>query len=277
MAEGISASVGRTGYNQPADVKVVQGLLKRKGFDCGQVDGMCGRRTVQAIISFQSSFLRAPDGRVDPGGQTLSRLAKAASTPRAPAPGPSTPPPTVDTGSLTRLVDAPVRSAINGGLTAVSNSVMTQLLGEPRDSYSADCQPLTNARLRRNVTSASVGPFRVTGLAPAVRSLGEVMAEIQRMRPEVYRTMGTAGMLCCRYVRGSTKSISNHSWGTAIDLTLNGVLDRRGDGKVQHGLTLIAPIFNRFGWYWGATFPTEDGMHFEASRDLVTQWAGQLA
>ena len=83
-------------------------------------------------------------------------------------------------------------------------------------------------------------------------------------------------MLCCRLVRGSASAISNHSWGTAIDLTLNGVLDAYGDDKVQHGLTLIAPIFNRHGWYWGAVFRKEDGMHFEASRDLIDRWAGQI-
>lgn len=245
MAMSISASVGRDGLNQPADVKVVQALLNKRGFDCGQVDGRCGRRTVQAIISFQSRFARAPDGRVDPGGKTLARLNSQEAT---------LPPKPQLNESLTRTVPAPLRSAINGGLT-----------------------PVTNARLKRNITSASVGPFRVTGLGPAVKSLGEVMTEIQRMRPEVYKALGTAGMLCCRYVRGSTSSISNHSWGTAVDLTINGVLDRRGDGKVQYGLTLIAPIFNRFGWYWGATFKTEDGMHFEASQQLVKQWTGQLS
>ncbi|PTT91571.1 peptidoglycan-binding protein [Pelomonas sp. HMWF004] len=268
MAASISASVGRDGHNQPADVKVVQALLNQRGFDCGQVDGRCGRRTVQAIISFQSDFTRTPDGRVDPGGKTLARLNNEGAT---------MPPKPELNASLTRLVPAPLKSAINGGLKAVSNDFMTQALGAPRDSYAVDCQPLTNVRLKRNITSASVGPFRVTGLAPAVKSLNEVMSEIQRMRPEVYKALGTAGMLCCRYVRGSTSSISNHSWGTAVDLTLNGVLDRRGDGKVQYGLTLIAPIFNRFGWYWGATFKTEDAMHFEAGQELVTQWAGQLS
>jgi D-alanyl-D-alanine carboxypeptidase len=70
-----------------------------------------------------------------------------------------------------------------------------------------------------------------------------------------------------------TTAISNHSWGTAIDLTLEGILDTYGDGRVQVGLTLIAPIFNRRGWYWGAAFRKEDGMHFEASKALIEPWA----
>jgi hypothetical protein len=80
-------------------------------------------------------------------------------------------------------------------------------------------------------------------------------------------------MLCARLVRGSHDSISNHSWGTAIDLRLNGILDRRGDNRVQQGLVDIAPIFNQHGWFWGAGFGTEDAMHFEISDELIRKWS----
>ena len=79
-------------------------------------------------------------------------------------------------------------------------------------------------------------------------------------------------MLCARYVRGSQTNISNHSWGTAIDLTIEGQLDPRGNNQVQFGLQLIAPIFNAQGWFWGAGFTTEDGMHFEAGQALAGGW-----
>jgi hypothetical protein len=156
---------------------------------------------------------------------------------------------------------------------------MLSKLGAPLvgGGYTSQCQVPTAPRLRRNLVLDTVGPFRVTGLVPAVLSLKAVMADIRAEQPAVYRVLGTAGMLCCRLVRGSTTAISNHSWGTAIDLTLDGVLDAYGDDKVQHGLTLIAPIFNRHGWFWGAVFRKEDGMHFEGSQALVEQWAGQLA
>ena len=177
---------------------------------------------------------------------------------------------------LTTLVPRPDAHTMNPGLVAVSSSYMVQSLGQPRHSYSQDCQPLTNEKLKKHIVSKSVGPFRATGLDLAVESLAAVMEDIRKEQPAVYAALGTAGMLCCRNIRGSTTGISNHSWGTAIDLTLNGVLDRRGDSKVQVGLTLIAPIFNRHGWYWGAAFRTEDAMHFEASRSLVSQWAPRL-
>lgn len=102
------------------------------------------------------------------------------------------------------------------------------------------------------------------------------MKEIAAREPNIYNALGTVGMLCCRYQRGSVTSISNHSWGSAVDLTLRGILDKRGNGLVQYGLAVIAPIFNRYGWYWGAGFSTEDAMHFEASRGLLERWLPEL-
>lgn len=61
-------------------------------------------------------------------------------------------------------------------------------------------------------------------------------------------------------------------WGTAIDLKLDGKLDVRGNNKVHYGLSLIAPIFNKHGWFWGAAYRTEDAMHFEVSINKLKQW-----
>jgi Putative peptidoglycan binding domain/D-alanyl-D-alanine carboxypeptidase len=166
-----------------------------------------------------------------------------------------------------------VPGGVNQGLDGTRNAFMLSLLGNPRPNYAADCQPITNAQLKaRIVSGVNVGPFKVTGFDLAVESLKEVMTDIKAEQPDVHAALGTAGMLCCRLVRGSASAVSNHSWGTAVDLTIGGVLDPRGDNKVQFGLTLIAPIFNRHKWFWGATFPTEDGMHFEISQQLFKKW-----
>ncbi|NJM29434.1 MAG: M15 family metallopeptidase [Rhizobiales bacterium] len=167
--------------------------------------------------------------------------------------------------SLTKRVAIP--SGINTGLTSASSSLMLSLLGNPRSNYSQDCQPVTNARLKAHIKTKHVGPFRATGFDLALESLIAVMADIRAEQPSVFAALSSAGMLCCRFKRGSSSSISNHAWGTAIDLKLDGILDAYGDGKVQFGLTLIAPIFNRHKWFWGATFPKEDGMHFEVSTE----------
>jgi Putative peptidoglycan binding domain/D-alanyl-D-alanine carboxypeptidase len=174
--------------------------------------------------------------------------------------------------NLTDLL--PVPAGINNGLDGTSNRLMLSTLGNPRSSYDQDCRAVTNTSLRNRMVTENVGPFNVTGLDTAVASLRNVMTDIKAEQRAVFDVLGTAGMLCCRHVRGSSTSISNHSWGTAIDLTVNGVLDKRGNNKVQRGLTLIAPIFNRHEWYWGAGFGIEDGMHFEVSKQLLPRIAG---
>ena len=173
--------------------------------------------------------------------------------------------------SITDLI--PIPQDINQGLNAARQITMKSLLGVPRGSFTRDCRPVTNPVLKALIRTADVGPFRITGLAPAVDSLREVLADVRSEQPEVFAGLGTAGMLCARLVRGSAASISNHSWGTAVDLTLNGLLDQRGDpGRTtQRGLALIAPIFNRHRWYWGAGFPVEDSMHFELSDQKIRE------
>lgn len=274
----ISESVGRKGANRPEDVRLVQRLLLSRGFArVGDADGICGPNTLAAITEFQAGFMRRPDGRIDPAGNSWRYLAGtyAGIAPDGAAPAPQAAP-AASRAALTGTVPRPDPQGLNPGLRAVSNAYMLAQLGRPRESFDQTCRPPTLPRLRRNIVRDDVGPFTVVGLVPAVLSLKAVLIDIQREQPAVYRVLGTAGMLCCRLVRGSSSSISNHSWGTAIDLTLAGELDVYGNERVQLGLTLIAPIFNRHGWYWGAAFRTEDGMHFEAGRDLIEQWQTQL-
>ncbi len=172
--------------------------------------------------------------------------------------------------AITDLIDIPEN--INQGVSSAKQTTMLSLLGSPRGTYDDTCREVTDPRMRDLIVVDDVGPFRARGLAPAIEALKAIFADIRREEREVHAGLGTAGMLCARLVRGSTSSISNHSWGTAVDLTLDGVLDRRGDGRVEVGLARIAPIFNRHLWFWGAGFRTEDGMHFEASDELIRQW-----
>lgn len=172
--------------------------------------------------------------------------------------------------NITELIPIPLN--INHGLTAVNQKTMIEKFGHPRDFYTNECLPVTNNNILKNIITANVGPFKVTGFNYAISSLITIMKVIQNNEPEIYKSLGTAGMLCARLVRGSKVNISNHSWGTAIDLTINGKLDIRKDNRVQIGLAKIAPIFNAYGWYWGAGFRNEDAMHFELSNEKIQQY-----
>lgn len=82
MARSITKSVGDNGFNLIPDVCTVQDLLNLVPSASGgpatllHVDGLAFGKTQDAIRQFQRVALRMarPDGRVDPGGHTLTKL-----------------------------------------------------------------------------------------------------------------------------------------------------------------------------------------------------------
>jgi hypothetical protein len=174
----------------------------------------------------------------------------------------------------TERIPAPAAHTINTGLSPASPRTLERLLGLPRSTFTSECAPVTNPALIRRIVTESVGLFRVTGERLAVESLRRVLTKARAQHPDLYALVGTAGMLCARLVRGSAVVPSSHSWGTAIDLTVGGKLDIRGDGMVQRGLLALYPYFHAEGWFWGAEFRTEDGMHFEVAEETLKEWYG---
>ena len=126
----------------------------------------------------------------------------------------------------------PPHDAINVGLHSPGNAEMIRRFGEPRQSYGSDCRPPTNERLKAALTSMQFGITRVTGIASAVESLRAVFANIQREQPDLVPHLGSAGMMCCRFQRGSNHSTTNHSWGTAIDVAIDGQAEPFGERDV---------------------------------------------
>lgn len=181
------------------------------------------------------------------------------------------------TEGLTEVMNL-ARDRFNGGLTQPRNAVMLEILGRPRDSFTTDCAPVTDPRMKDLLETREIGPIRVTMVRPALDSLARILEKLKQDEPEIYAALGTAGALCARLIRGSSTAISNHSWGTAIDVKLEDRLDGFGDGGTQFGLLLLAELFNEEGWFWGATYSREDSMHFEVSEEVLRRWLaeGQL-
>lgn len=170
------------------------------------------------------------------------------------------------------LLPRPARDSINTGLSYLRASTQRAYLGEPRANYDQQCRPVTNAKLKRRIITAGVGPFRITGFDWCVWSLQHIMADVLARDPVLYAGLGAAGMLCARLVRGSKTVVSNHSWGIPIDLTTFGILDVRGDNLVRSALFDLYPSFHKFGWYWGAEYTTEDAMHWEPADGTFRGW-----
>jgi peptidoglycan hydrolase-like protein with peptidoglycan-binding domain len=160
MGVAIKNSVGRLGENAVEDVIIIQHLLLQHGLAIGRTDGHCGPRTIAGITLFQTAFLRNPDGLVEPNGKTMNRLnltvrknlisniiAPTVTSHQAIEQAVPSEVPV----SMTRLVRKSTLGLLNPGLVAVYNLYMTEHLGKPRASYSADCQPITNERLKNYV------------------------------------------------------------------------------------------------------------------------------
>ena len=171
------------------------------------------------------------------------------------------------------------KKRFNKGITQPNNKIMMALLGPPRDSYNTDCQPVSSPGLKALLDTRTIGPIKVTMIRPALDSLQRVLDRLKASDPDIYAKVGTAGAICARLIRGSSTAVSNHSWGTAIDLTLEGQLDPFADGGTQFGLVILAEYLNDEGWFWGAAYNREDSMHFEVGAETLQAWAaaGQLA
>lgn len=209
-------------------------------------------------------------------------MARTPRVPRTPTTGrtPRTPATAASSALFdpSEIVDIP--DGINSGLSSPKNATLIQIFGMPRDTVDRKCRGVTNEPLKSMIVTDDVGPFRVTGLNLAVASLKKVLNKVKKDEPETYESLGTAGMLCVRFIKNSTK-LSNHSWGCAVDIKIDGALDGISvgggtggkDGKTLAGLAAMAPYFNEAGWYWGVGFSSfEDGMHFEIAEETLRDW-----
>ncbi|HEU0012612.1 MAG TPA: hypothetical protein VFQ45_02975, partial [Longimicrobium sp.] len=165
-------------------------------------------------------------------------------------------PPAVVTRRFGDLV--PIPADINQGLSAARQKTMLDIFGAPCP-LNADCTAVTNQKVKRLLVTQNVGPFAVTGIRPTVEALSRIFTRVRQEQPDLFRAVGTAGVLCCRRVRRPpgqppSPNYSNHSWGTAIDLTVQGRLDPRGNGTTQFGILLLAPYFHAQRFFWGAGF-----------------------
>lgn len=185
-------------------------------------------------------------------------------------------------------VPAPSSDSINTHCAEVKPSTMSRVLGELGSPLSAECQnDKASDKVKQLLETRNIGPFRVTGIKPFLDVLQRVFERVKRDEPALYEALGTVGVLCVRRVR-KRKSPSNHSWGTAIDISiLNPVTGKHeldlplGNGKVQSGCLELykhfkADAMETGDWvFWGAGFKREDGMHFEASHELIVKWQSE--
>jgi hypothetical protein len=175
-----------------------------------------------------------------------------------------------------KLVSISTITPFNVGLHSATEADMISALGRPQMPLTTKCQnDRASDAVGKLQTTASVGPFRVTGIQPAVASLKTIFMQVKTDKPDLYSVLRSAGMLCVRLRKPtsgipSTK-ISNHAWGTAVDLNIQGHDPVGNTGtQVPLGIAILVPYFNRAGWYSGISF--HDDMHFEVASETIHKW-----
>lgn len=169
------------------------------------------------------------------------------------------------TSPYLKMVPVPAASDINSGLAPAHQATMLHLFGKP-GRLTDDCSPITNPSLKAQIVTRQFRYFSVTGWEPAVNDLQAILGEVEAKEPDLYPLIGTAGMLCNRRVRvPGSQSYSDHSWGSAYDSKIGGILSPQRAKVIPAGLLALYPYFHRHGWYWGLGYPVPDPMHFEPS------------
>lgn len=175
-------------------------------------------------------------------------------------------------GGFDELMLLSARSEMNVGMTPLTLGALEEIFGMPTPDLSQKCAQPKSEKLLDALETRDVGPFRARLIRPALDSLERVLGRVRRDYPDLYRQLRNYGGFCARLVRGSEESVSRHSFGVAIDISIGGTLDAMGDGKTQFGLIILRDYFQEEGWVWGAGFGREDSMHFEVSAELLESW-----
>jgi hypothetical protein len=174
--------------------------------------------------------------------------------------------------AATDLVPLPDRAALNVGVSPCPTSLLVTRFGAPRELVTAECRAITSPFWSSRMVTGQVGTFQVRGHRRAVELFRDAFAALETADPELHALIGSTGMLCVRHVRGRPDVLSNHALGLAVDVTLDGAVDIRGDDTVQHGLVALHDALSPFGIFWGASLRPEDAIHFEVGAEVIHRW-----
>jgi hypothetical protein len=229
-----------------------QEFLIGKGYSIGSLDGVFGSKTETATIDWQTATGLTGDGIV---GETSFAAARKQGFSHSPSSIWYPPRPNFSSPSLAKV---------------------QQMFGtfQYRRTTGSEIQILGNW-VQQNIVDVSIPQLKGVHGAPnngivrfhknGADQLKELFAEIDRQGLK-HLVISWAGSFYPRMVRGSNKSLSNHSWGSAFDINApENWLGRQPARVGQKGSLLqLVPIANAFGFFWGGHYNSRlDGMHFE--------------
>ena len=244
-----------------------QTFLVGQRVDPGEPDGVFGDKTLAATKAFQEKVGVVADGVV--GRQTLKKaLARGFELIEEPSPAPD------KTGSnfparpsFAPLVYNSQRQAVFGSYAYVhaptkTNKERIRILG----SWERD-----------NIVSVPIPQLKKTAMgskAPSTMRFHRLAAgQLQALWAAwedaglLKKILTYAGAYNPRFIRGSTKTLSNHAFGSAFDInaTWNWLGTRPALVGEKGCIRELVPIAHEHGFYWGGHFSRRDGMHFEVA------------
>lgn len=249
-----------------ADVNRWEYFMMGFGFYSGPVDGIYSDRLVEATKKFQSSVMLEDDGVVGP--KTLA----AAEQKKYPS---------------KRILLAGGYPPKPAGVEAFGDEGRAKAFGAfkwvatPRPVNPEQIKVLDNWNAK-NLVSINVPQFAQT---PIGQSQGIRGVTLHRKVEAQFRAVwwvwealkflpyikSFGGMLSQRLIRGSTRHLSGHAYGTAWDQ--NVAWNPLGHAPAVAGAdgsnVLLVESACALGWFWGGWFENrKDGMHFEAYKVL---------
>jgi len=245
-------------------VELWQSFLRGKGYYFCIIDGIFGPKTKAATIKFQNKHKLEPDGIVGNKSYGIAmRLGfDGVTDERTDELGASFPP----TPAFNPLVSNLDRHNLFGHFQFTSkplprnpeNIVITDDW-ESKNIRTVSIPQLTPIKGNERVRFHKLGADQLVALWREWETAGLIS-----------KVITWDGSFVPRYVRGSTKTLSNHAFGSAFDInaawnnigTLPALTTQKGTVRA------LVSIANKYGFYWGGHFTRKDGMHFEIARLL---------
>lgn len=214
------------------DVKILQARLKDLGYYGGNVDGSFGPVTERGVLLFQKAQGLKADGIV--GVKTWSALGIK----EEPTGGSRAPKRPRSYAEIKSIFGDPLSV---GWQTA--NLVFCEL-----------APTLKAFPIKKGTTSRGFYCHRL--LVSVFQSVFEEIV-LSGLSDEIKSFDGCFNI---RKIRGSSTTMSLHSWAIAVDLNYKG--NELGNPAPEMDPRVIA-VFKKYGFYWGGNFKRRDGMHFE--------------
>lgn len=278
------ASVGIAANNNKNDVIYVQSLLNKYQDAIADSnvmplnpDGVCGKKTIAAIIGFQAKVVgfARPDGKVEPGGKSIKTLEKRtgnySQTPLGANVGvkvvssAGASPAQQKTATIVPIATASTdprqlktRSDIARVYGAISEDKKWARQGEFLAGYSIPTAIQSHKDYNWvNVYSPKKNKVSLVYCHKAMHSFLDKALNNLLARGLLAELKEFGGCHAIRATRG-TSNWSAHSWALAIDLNMTG----NGLGQKPSLSKEFVQCFTDAGFGWGGYYSRQDGMHF---------------